>query len=154
MAFVEKVTIIKKYKLLLKNDVTSFLVSFRRKYNVFPIKLLNELSKNSSYSNIKKLLVNGVSIEPNVLAKDVNNKYKGLKKKINPSYFNPTLKSFTKDALKCKDESEIKVIYKNYSDELKRLFKDMNDELSYCVESLKAINIALKSNKRKENDDE
>ena len=51
----DKKAIIRKYKVLLKNDVTSFLVSFRRKYKAFPIKLLNELSRKSSYNNLKKL---------------------------------------------------------------------------------------------------
>ena len=136
--------IVRKYKILLKSDVTSFLTSFRRKYRAFPIKLLNELSKNSSYKNLKKLMVNGVSIEPNVLIKDINKKYKQLEKQINPSYFNPTLRAYTKDASKCKDESEVKIIYKNYLDELKRQFKDIDMSLAYCLEGLKAINYALK----------
>ncbi len=146
--------VVRKYKTLLKSDVTSFLVSFRRKYRVFPIKLLNELSKNSSYKNLKKLIVNGVSIEPVVLIKDINKKYKQLGKQLNPSYFNPTLRAYTKDSIRCSDESEVKVIYKNYLDELKRQFNDMDMDLSFCLEGLKAINKALKlknSDKGEEN---
>lgn len=144
--------VVRKYKTLLKSDVTSFLVSFRRKYRVFPIKLLNELSRNSSYKNLKKLIVNGVSIEPVVLIKDINKKYKQLGKQLNPSYFNPTLRAYTKDSIRCKDESEVKVIYKNYLDELKRQFNDMDMDLSFCLEGLKAINRALKENNKKGNE--
>lgn len=148
--------VVRKYKTLLKSDVTSFLVSFRRKYRVFPIKLLNELSRNSSYKNLKKLIINGVSIEPVVLVKDINKKYRQLGKQLNPSHFNPTLRSYTKDAIKCSDEKEVKIIYRNYLDELKRQFNDMEMDLGYCLEGLKAINRALKLQKSedKEKDNE
>ena len=146
--------VVRKYKVLLKNDITSFLVSFRRKYRAYPIKLLNDLAKNSSYKNLKKMIINGISIEPVVLIKEINKKYRYFSKQINPSYFNPTLRSYTKDALRCKDESEVKIIYSNYLDELKRQFNDMDMDLKFCIDGLKAINIALKSNNKGETKDE
>jgi hypothetical protein len=111
--------------------------------------LLNELSKNTSYKNIKKLIINDISIEPIILIKNINKKYRDLKRKTNPSYFNTVLRAYTKDAIRCSNEVEIKIIYKNYLDDLKKQFNDMDMDLNFCLEGLKAINKEMKTENNK-----
>ena len=132
----------KSHHLILKSNITSFLVSFRKKYNKFPIKDLGRVGR-ISYSNIRKMIINGVSLEPKIAVREIKKKYVELGKKSKPSYFNPILRSFIKDASKCKSYEEEKQIFNSYKNELESEFKQLDIDLSFCINGLKEVTKAL-----------
>ena len=138
----EKHKIIKSHHTILKSTIVSFLVSYKKKYNKFPIKDLGRVGR-LSYSNIKDTVINGVSMEPKIAVREIKKKYKEIGKKIKPSYFNPILRSYLKDALKCKNDSEEAHIYRNYKAELESEFKQMDMDLMFCLNGLKEVTKTL-----------
>lgn len=135
---------IKDYTNRLKNRVTSFLVKYRKRYNAFPIGSINKLVKHDSYKYLSKLIINGVSIETPIAIKDMQKKYNGIKKKLNPSYFNPIIKGFISDAKKAGNDTSISSLYSNYCSELDAEFKQLDLDLDFCLNTLKSLNKALK----------
>ena len=138
----EKRKIIKAHHLILKSEIVSFLVSFKKKYSKFPIKDLGRVGR-ISYSNIKNMVINGVSMEPKIAVREINKKYVELGKKTKPSYFNPILRSYIKDAAKCKNEKEEKDIFNTYKTELESEFKQLDIDLNFCIAGLKSVTSAL-----------
>lgn len=142
--FPEKKKLVKSYHTLLKSDITSFLVSFRRKYNLFPIKELKKLDRQHSYKKVSKIIINGNSMEASIGIKEVKTRFNQFNKKINPSYFNPILKGFLRDANKCENEQEMKRVYNDYRKEINLEFKQFDIDLRFCIDGLKAINRSLR----------
>lgn len=143
MGIFDKRRDVKKYNVMLKNKVTSFLVSYRKKYNAFPIATINKLTKLSSYKALSKLIIYDVPIDANVALSDLQKRYKGIKPKLNPSYYNPVIRAFNSDARKASSDASVKEIYTNYTHQLDAEFKQLNLDLDYCVNTLKALNKAL-----------
>lgn len=139
---------IKSYTVKLKSKITSFLVPYRKKYDAFPIQTINKLVRQDSYKALSKLIVNDVPIEANVALKDLQTRYKNIKKKLNPSYYNPVLRGFNQDAKKASDEY-IKEIYKNYVHQLDAEFKQLDLDLDFCIATLRALNKALSEHNKK-----
>lgn len=140
---------IKAYNIKLKSKITSFLVSYRKKYDAFPITSINKLTRHDSYKALSKLIIYDVSIEPNVALKDLQNRYKGIKKKLNPSYFNPVLRGFNQDVKKASSNESVKDLYTKYSHQLDAEFKQLDLDLDYCIATLKALNKALSEYNKK-----
>jgi len=96
-------------------------------------------------------------MEPKIAIREIKKKYDDLGKKIKSSYFNPILRSFLKDALKCKNIEEEKEIFSSYKSELQSEFKQMDLDLSFCLNGVREVTKALhdfnKTNKG-ENKDE
>jgi len=142
--------IVNKYHVFLKSKITSFLIGYRRKYEKFPMKELNSLSRHHSYNLLSTLIIKGKKVDYVVALKETKTTYNSLKKKINPSYFNPYLRAYLKDANKCKSESDIKIVYKTYERNLDKEFKEMDKDLDFCIRTLKEVNIKLReANKKK-----
>lgn len=132
-----------KYYKLLNNDITDALTNFNKKYEKFPIKTLGRVSRASYFKNVKNLSVNGVSMESNILIREIKNRYNDLKKKSKKSYFSFILRSFLKDASMCKSEQEIKNLYPHYKKEMDAEIKQMNLDLNFCIEGLKEVTKSL-----------
>lgn len=143
MSILDKRREIKKYNTLLKNKVTSFLVQYRKKYNAFPITTINKLVKQNSYKKLAKLIIYDNPIESSVALSDLQKRYKGIKGKLNPSYYNPVIRGFNVDAKKASNNESIKDIYTKYCHQLDAEFKQLDLDLDYCVATLKALNKAL-----------
>ncbi len=140
---------IRGYNVKLKSKITSFLVSYRKKYDAFPIGSINKLTKHTNYKALSKLIINDVSIEPELAIKDLQERYKGIKKKLNPSYFNPVLRGFTSDAKKTTSKESMRDIYTKYSHQLDAEFKQLDLDLDFCVATLKALNKSLSEYNKK-----
>jgi hypothetical protein len=140
---------LKGYNTKLKSKVTSFLVSYRKKYDAFPISSINKLVKHTNYKALSKLIINDVSIEPELAIRDLQERYKGIKKKLNPSYFNPILRGFNQDAKKTTSKESMRDIYNKYSHQLDAEFKQLDLDLDFCVATLKALNRALSEYNKK-----
>ena len=136
---------IKKYNVMLKNKVTSFLVQYRKKYNAFPIATINKLTKQNNYKALSKLIIYDVPIDSNIALSDLQKRYKGIKGKLNPSYFNPIIRGFNVDAKKTSNKESVKDIYTKYCHQLDAEFK----QLDLCVATLKALNKALSEYNKK-----
>ena len=151
MLFQTKVA--KAHYTILKSDITSFLVSFKKKYNRFPIKDLGRVSR-INYSSIRKFVIHGVSMEPKIAVREIKKKYVELGKNVKPSYFNPILRSFLQDAKKCKTDEEEKSVFSSYKEELKSEFKQFDIDLLFCVNGLSEVTKSLHNynneNKQKE----
>jgi hypothetical protein len=145
----EKSRTISDYNTLLKAKITSFLVNFRENYNRYPIKLVNKLVRHNSIKRVSKLIVNGVSIETSIVIKEIQKKYKQLYKKLNPRYFNPTIKAYKHDAIRVSETKEVKKVYETYCKQLDVEFKEMRQDLDFCISALKAINEEIKKGQKK-----
>lgn len=151
----EKRKKVKAYNDMLKSKITSFLVEFRNKYKRFPIKTIKKLSKSNTLNRITKLMVDDVSLEPYLAVNNSIKKYQELGKKLNPSYFNPTISAYKHDANRCREVSEVKDVYDTYSNQLDAEFKQMKDDLMFCFDVTKSIskNIGSKELKLTEHEE-
>ena len=111
MQILDKRKDIKKYNLMLKNKVTSFLVGYRKRYNAFPISTINKLVRQNNYKVLAKLIIYDVPIDSKVALSDMQKRYKDIKGKLNPSYYNPVIRGFNVDAKKASDSNSIKGIF-------------------------------------------
>ena len=93
--------------------------------------------------------INDVSIEPELAVRDLQERYKGIKKKLNPSYFNPILRGFNQDAKKTTSKESMRDIYTKYSHQLDAEFKQLDLDLDFCVATLKALNKSLSEYNKK-----
>ena len=143
MQILDKRREIKKYNTMLKTKVTSFLVGYRKKYNAFPIATINKLVKLNNYKALAKLIIYDVPIDSSVAVSDLQKRYKGIKGKLNPSYYNPVIRGFNVDAKKASSNESIKDIYNKYCHQLDAEFKQLDLDLDYCIATLKALNKAL-----------
>ena len=130
-----------QYNAMLKKKITSFLMEFRAKLNRYPIKDINKFVNHYSYKQLGKLIINGESIEGPVVVLQIQKKYKELKKKANPSYFNVILQNYRHDATKAKRNGRptVKEVYKEYNEELLSSFKQMELDLDFLTSGLKEI---------------
>lgn len=143
MGILDKNREIKKYNTLLKSKVTSFLVGYRKRYNAFPISTIDKLAKNSNYKALSKLIIYDVPIDSSIAIKDLQSRYKKIKPKLSPSYFNPIIRGFNSDAKKTKSNESIKELYTAYLHQIDAEIKQLNIDLDYCIATLKALNKAL-----------
>ena len=134
---------------MLKNKVTSFLVQYRKKYNAFPITTINKLTKQNNYKVLSKLIIYDVPIDSSIALSDLQKRYKDIKGKLNPSYFNPIIRGFNVDAKKTSNKESVKDIYTKYCHQLDAEFKQLDLDLDYCVATLKALNKALSEYNKK-----
>lgn len=152
-------TEINKYHKLLKQKIAHYLLGFREKFTKYPIDQVKKFKSHPSYKEFGKVNIEGENIEGKILVDDIQNKYKDLNKKANPSYFNYILKNYKLDASKCKkDENQkLKSIYSSYDDELKMDFKQMDMDFDFLVSGIKEINKHVtqfnKNNITKESED-
>lgn len=134
----------KKYLLKLKDEIKDFLNVFKKRYQRFPWKLINKVP---SYNNDEIISINGIKFTMKSLIKEMNACNKRLRSKTKPSYFNYILSAYIKDA-KNVDGTQLKRVYKSYSQELKKEFKFMKSDLDFCIEGLQKINKYLKENRK------
>lgn len=134
----------KEYLLKLKDEIKDFLNVFKKRYQRFPWKLINKVP---SYNNDEIISINGIKFTMKSLIREMNACNKRLRSKTKPSYFNYILSAYIKDA-KNVDGTQLKRVYKSYSQELKKEFKFMKSDLDFCIEGLQKINKYLKENRK------
>ena len=147
--FTAKDKLIKTDTILLKQSVTSFLIQYRKNYKAFPISNINKLARHNSIKNVSNMILNDKPIAPTVAIKLIQDRYKKIAKKTNPSYFSSVIRGFQNDCRRAKKIEDVKELYKNYDNELKSIFKEMDLDLKYCINGLKALNKVLKENTKK-----
>lgn len=136
----------KRYSSKLNEEIKSFLVNYKKRYNLFPWNTVNKVSR---IKDIKTTVVTIDSIEYTVpeLVKRVNQINNKLKSELKPSYFNYILNGFYSET-KHKSGSDVELIYNDYSNQLKLVFKDMQIDLGFCLSALKEINKIMKANEK------
>lgn len=147
-------TDIKQYSVMLKKNITSFLMSYRDRLKRYPILQIKKFTSHPSYKESKEKKVFNISGEKlagGVLVDEIQKKHKELNKKANPGYFNYILRSFKHDALKLEKENKTKLkeTYDTYRDELKAEFKQMELDFDFLVDGVKEISKYVKEFNRK-----
>ena len=150
--FSDKDKLVKTDAIMLKQQVTSFLIQYRKNYKAFPISDINKLSRHNSIKKVSNMIIDGKSIEPAIAIKLIKDRYRKIAKKTNPGYFSSVIRGFLNDSRKTKTIDDVKELYKNYDTELKSIFKEMDLDLKYCVNGLKSINKSLKDYNKKGNE--
>ena len=131
----------------LKNEISSFLVNYKKKYQRFPWSQVNKVSKIKLYSSTP-ITVNGSKFTVKELVKVMNMTKKKINGKLKPSSYNYILKAYIRDSYK-QSGSNLKSIYNSYHTELQKVFKEMDYDLMFCLNGLKELNKTLKDSQRK-----
>ena len=136
----------RKYLLRLKNEISSFLVNYKRKYQRFPWSQINKVSKVKLYSSVA-ITVNGTKFTVKELVKLLNTNKKKINGKLKASSYNYILKAYIRDSYK-QSGSSLKSVYSSYHLELQKVFKEMDYDLLFCLNGLKELNKALKNSEK------
>ena len=148
MKLVKKTKEQKEYLLRLKSNISSFLVNYKKRYQLFPWSLVNKISKMKIITDTP-ITVHGTEFTVKELIKEIN-KYKGkIQSRIKPSYFNFILKAYIKDSMN-KTGNELSKVYRQYNEQLNLQFKEMKDDLFFCLDALKELNKVVKNEKKKQ----
>lgn len=130
----------KYYLSELKNHTKDFTVSFKKRYDIFPWKVLNKV-KRDCYN--EEVYVSSTKFTVKSLIKEIDKIQKSLLSRLKPSYYNFILRSYIKDA-KNLDEKELKGIYQNYKAELDKEFKSCKLDLEFSISALKSLTKFIK----------
>jgi hypothetical protein len=132
----------REYEIKLRNEINSFIINYKKRYKLFPWGTFNKISSVKSISD-KIITIDGIEYTTRELIKRVNQKRIHLNLQLKNSYYNYIINGFLKETHK-KDLENIKLIYNDYSSQLKVIFKDMQSDLSFCLVALKSVNKLLK----------
>ena len=133
--------------LKLKNSVTSFIINYKKRYQLFPWSLVNKISKNKNIASMS-ISVHNTSFSVKELIKEINKTNNKIKTKLKPSYYNFILKAYIKDSMN-KTGSDLTKVYKEYDEQLNLSFKESKQELIFCLDALKELNKVIKSESKK-----
>ena len=134
------------YLLKLKNEVSSFIVNFKKRYQLFPWTKVNKLKK-FKLSPSTTITVNGTEFTALELVKEINKTKVRLQSKLKPSFYNYILRAYIKESMN-KTGSDLTAVYNIYKEQLELRFKEANTDLMFCLESLKELNKAYKTNSK------
>lgn len=137
----------KEFLNTMKNEITAYLLNFKKRYQRFPWREINKISYLKKFSNVP-ITVRGKVFSLKELQKEFNSYKNKLRAQLKPSSFNYILKAYMKDS-KGKDDKEIKRVYETYEKELQSVFNQMNTDLLFCLDTLKELNKGLKKEKKK-----
>lgn len=140
----------REYLLKLKENVKNFLIDFKKRYDLFPWRLINKVPISS---NNEVVTINGTKFTIRILVDEINKTHKRLQGKMKPSSFNYILSAYIKDAKNMEGE-KLKEIYKNYKLELEKEYQNMKNDLSFCINGLKELNKYIKIQNKSGNDNE
>lgn len=124
----------------LKEHTKDFTVSFKKRYDIFPWKVLNKV-KREFYN--EEVYVSSTKFTVKSLIKEVEKIQKSLYSRLKPSYYNFILRSYIRDA-KDLEEKELKRIYQNYKAELDKEFKSCKLDLEFSISALKSLTKFIK----------
>ena len=133
----------REYLLKLKDEISSFLVNYKKRYQRFPWSQVNKVPKLKLYTSVP-ITVNGTKFTVKELVKIINSTKKRINGKLKPSSYNYILKAYIKDSYK-KSGSNLKSIYNTYHIELQKVFKELEQDLMFCLTGLRELNKTLKS---------
>lgn len=137
----------KEFLNTMKNEITAYLLNFKKRYQRFPWREINKISYLKKFSNVP-ITVRGKVFSLKELQKEFNSYKNKLRAQLKPSSFNYILKAYMKDS-KGKDDKEVKRVYETYEKELQSVFNQMNTDLLFCLDTLKELNKGLKKEKKK-----
>lgn len=137
----------KEFLNTMKNEITAYLLNFKKRYQRFPWREINKISYLKKFSNVP-ITVRGKVFSLKELQKEFNSYKNKLRAQLKPSSFNYILKAYIKDS-KGKDDKEVKRVYETYEKELQSVFNQMNTDLLFCLDTLKELNKGLKKEKKK-----
>ena len=129
----------KEYLLLLKKDISDFVKNFSKRYKLFPWNNLKKVTKIKT-DNQAIITVQDVEYSINELVKTISNTKTLIQIRLKTSHYNPVLKAYIKDSIHAVNEEEIKDIYIQYKNELKRQFDETRDKLLFCLDGLRELN--------------
>ena len=132
------------YISMLKNEITDFVTNFKKRYNIFPWNKILRLSKSELRSSVKVSL-RGNDYTVMSLVNEIKNKKKFLDNSLKSSYYNHYIFAFIKESKTCTNDNEYQKVYDAISKEFSAECEKIQSEFTFCVESLAAINKALKS---------
>lgn len=142
----------KEYLLKLKNEISNFLVNYKKRYQLFPWSQVNKVSKLQLNSQLP-VKVNETEFTVKELVKEINKTKTKIQNRMKPSDYNYILRAYIKDSMN-KDKEGSKMVYNEYNEELQKVFKELKIDLLFCLEGLKQLNKSLKSNIVKESVDD
>lgn len=132
----------KEFSAKLENEINSFLINFKKRYNLFPWKTFNKVSSFKPVQN-EVIKINGNKYTIKELSKRVNQINSKLKSMTKSSYFNYVINGFLKESNK-QDQNKVKLIYNDYSSQLKLIFKEMKLDFEFCMTALSETNKIIK----------